>query len=140
MIETKTQRMVAHDSAARIVAAALADAAENGWCIAVTVCDPADGLIAFARTDGCPEPIGGYANDKAWTAATHGKATGAFGDRMVSEPKLTAGLANRPRACAWDGGVPIEVNGEVVGGIGVSDAAGPQNVACAEAAIAAVTG
>ena len=137
MIETRTQRLVAYDSAARMVAAALEHAAAHGWRISVAICEPGGGLLAFGRADGCPEPIGGYAIDKAWTAATHGKSTSAFGERMVSDPRLTAGLANRPRACAWDGGLPIEVGGEVVGGIGVSGATGPEDIACAAAAIAA---
>jgi uncharacterized protein GlcG (DUF336 family) len=54
---------------------------------------------------------------------------------MVSRPALTAGLSNRSRVMAWPGGLPIEIDGTVVGGIGVSGAADEEDERCATIAI-----
>ncbi len=135
-MKTFAQPTVSYESAKALVERALAHAAANGWTVAAAVCDPGGALVAFGRIDGTPAPVCDYAIDKAWTAATLGKSTAAFGERMTSRPTLTAGLSNRPRACAWDGGLPIVAEGAVVGGVGVSGALGPDDVACAEAALA----
>jgi glc operon protein GlcG len=139
-METVVQQVISYGTAARIVAAALEHAASQGWTVAAAVCDPSGALIAFGRADGTPAPVGDYAVDKAWTAATLGKSTEDFGRRMTSDPTLTAGLANRSRALAWQGGVPILCEGAVVGGVGVSGATGPEDEACAAAALRAVGG
>ncbi|HMN86431.1 MAG TPA: heme-binding protein [Bauldia sp.] len=123
-------------AAERAVAAALAHARAQGWRGAVA--DPSGGLVAFGRMDGTPLPVADIAIDKAYTAATLRRSTRAFGERMAGSPTLSLGLANRARVLAWEGGLPIEVDGTVVGGIGVSGAAGPEDEACAAAAIAAL--
>ena len=125
-------------AAERAVAAALAHARAQGWRVAVAVADPSGGLVAFGRMDGTPLPVADFAIDKAYTAATLRRSTRAFGERMAGSPTLSLGLANRARVLAWEGGLPIEVDGTVVGGIGVSGAAGPEDEACAPAAIAAL--
>ncbi len=136
-MEIVTRPAVAYAAAARIVAAALAEAERRGLTVAAAVCDPQGVLLAFGRHDAAPGPVGDYAIDKAWTAATLGKSTAEFGARMTSEPALTAGLANRPRALAWEGGVPIRADGAVIGGVGVSGATGPDDGACADAGLRA---
>ena len=56
-----------------------------------------------------------------------------------SDPSLLAGIPTLPRVAAWGGGFPINVNGEIVGAIGVSGAPAVQNdVDCAKAALALV--
>jgi uncharacterized protein GlcG (DUF336 family) len=57
---------------------------------------------------------------------------------MLSSSNLQLGLANRPNLCAWDGGLPILENGVLIGAIGVSGAAGPDDVQCATAGLAAI--
>lgn len=136
MVTTFSNPTISLQSARALVDGALAHAVANGWTVAAAVCDPGGALVAFGRMDGTPAPVCEYAIDKAWTAATHRRTTRAFGERMTSHPALSLGLSNRPRASAWDGGLPIEVGGAVVGGIGVSGAEGPDDIACAEAALA----
>ena len=138
MTLTVTTKTISYAAATRLVEAALAHAASNGWRVAAMVVDPAGHPVALGRMDGVPAPVVDYATDKAYTAGTLGKSSGAFGERMNSAPGLTLGAANRPRTCAWDGGLAIFEDGTLVGGIGVSGAAGPEDVQCAERAVESV--
>lgn len=138
MTATRIVSLITYAAAQRAVESALAHAAKSGWKVAAAVCDPSGALVAFGRLDGTPAPVGDFAIDKAYTAATLRNSTRAFGERMASRPLLSLGLANRPRMLAWEGGLPIEIDGSVVGGIGVSGAAGEEDEACAAVAIRAV--
>ncbi len=138
MSAIRTVSVITYASAQRAIEAALTHANESGWKVAAAVCDPSGALIAFARLDGTPAPVGDFAIDKAYTAATLRSSTRAFGERMASRPLLSLGLTNRARVLAWEGGLPIEIDGSVVGGIGVSGAAGDEDETCAAAAIRAV--
>lgn len=115
------------------VTAALAHAADRGWTIAVVVLDPSGFTVASARMDGVGAAILDIAADKAYTA-TLGKSSAAYGARMLSSPDLTLGAGNRRRFCAWEGGVPLYSGGALIGAMGVSGAAGPEDVECAEVA------
>ncbi len=136
---SRTQRVITYANAARMVARAVTHAEENGLSVAVAVVDPGGALLASGRMDGVAPPIHDIAVDKAYTAAL-GKTTLAFNQRMASTKELELGLVNRPRFCAWEGGVPILEEDTVIGAIGVSGAASAEDVACAEAALAGLTG
>lgn len=129
---------ISYESAAALVAHAVEHARSQGWQVCVVVVDPFGHPMASGRMDGVPVPVFDYASDKAFTAATQGKTTRAFYERMSSAPDDAMGLANRDRLCVWEGGLPVRENGLVIGGIGVSGAAGKEDVACAERALAAV--
>ena len=136
-VHSRQTAVISYASAARLRDAVLDHAAANGWSVAVAILDPWGALVTSARMDGVPAPILEFANDKAYTA-TLGKTTRAFFERMSSSPDLTLGLQTRPRLCAWDGGLPIRDGEALIGAIGVSGAAGHEDVACAEAALAAI--
>ncbi len=129
--------VIRYETAAALVAAALRHATEKGWSVASAVVDPWGAIVASGRMDGVAAPILEFAADKAYTA-TLGKPTSTFAERMASSAGLTLGLQTRPRLCAWDGGVPIRWNGKMIGAMGVSGAAGPEDVECAEAALASL--
>ena len=134
---TRSTRSVTCSGARDLVEAALVHASGQGWSVAVAVLDPSGNLVAAARMDGVAPQILDYAADKAFTA-TLGRSTAAFFARMNSSDELRLGLSNRPRLCAWDGGLPLYDGGDLVGAIGVSGAQGHEDVACAEAALAQV--
>lgn len=125
-------------TAQELVRLALAEAARNGWGVAVCVCDPAGAPLATARMDGVTPPILTFAEDKAYTAATMRRATAAYAERMDASPALRLGLSTRQRLLTWGGGLPVVHEGRVVGGIGVSGAADFEDVACGRAAIEAL--
>ena len=106
-----------------------------GLVIAVSVVDAQGIVLACLRMDRAAPPILEFATDKAFTAATMRRTTEAFAARMAESASLTMGLANRPRLLAWGGGLPIVLNGAVIGGIGVSGAKDYEDIACAEAAL-----
>lgn len=137
-MKSQTRRLIMPAVALEIVQTALAEARAQGWEIAAAVVDPFGGLVAFARTDGAAAPVGDFAQDKAWTAATLGKSSKDFGERMASSPTLSLGLSTRERLLAWGGGVSIMEGDQCIGGLGVSGAQDDEDIACAEAAIRAV--
>lgn len=125
------------DEAAALVRAAIAFAGDHGWRVAVAAVDAQGVMLAAQRMDGAAPPILDFALDKAFTAATMGKSTEDFADRMASSPSLAMGLANRPRLIAWRGGLPVIHKGAVIGGLAVSGAKDEEDIACAEAALRA---
>ena len=128
---------ISYGCARDLVSSAIKHAKENGWHVAVVVLDPGGQVVASARMDGVAPPILDYAADKAFTA-TLGKTTTDYFERMNSDPSLTMGAANRPRLCAWDGGLPIFDGSDLIGAIGVSGAAGDEDITCGEAACRSV--
>jgi glc operon protein GlcG len=133
-----TYRSISYAAAARLVAIAVEHAQSKGWRVCATVCDASGSVVAVGRMDGAPSTVADFALDKAFTAATSGKSTRAFYERMSSSKELSMGLANRPRLIAWQGGLPILEGKSVIGGIGVSGAAGDEDVECAQKALNAL--
>jgi len=86
---------------------------------AVAVVDPHGELIAFLRTDGCPLPSTDNAIHKAFTAAREGVESRALGDRARDEGFPLTNFGDL-RYTGWGGGVPIIVDGETIGAVGVS--------------------
>lgn len=126
------------EAARQIVGAALDEAKRQGLTVAVCVVDAQGHTLASARMEGATPPILTFAEDKAYTTATMRRATAAFADRMAARPSLTLGLSTRQRLLPWGGGLPILHDGHVVGGIGVSGAQEPEDIACAEAGLRAL--
>lgn len=115
-------------------ARARAEAIGVPMCIAVT--DESGQLIAFERMDGGKVTSIAIAIDKAFTAAAARKATHEYG--AASQPGAPAyGIASAlgGRLMVVAGGLPIFVDGEVVGGIGVSSGAPSQDQDVAQAGI-----
>jgi len=128
---TTNMSAISCDAAQALLSGAIEHARTRDWNIAVAVLDPTGAIVASARMDGVSPTILDIATDKAFTA-TLGKSTRAFYERMSSSPDLAMGLQTRPRLCAWDGGLPIRQDGVLIGAIGVSRAAGHEDVECAQ--------
>lgn len=115
-------------------AVAKANAIGVPMCIAIT--DEAGQLIAFCRMDGGKVTSTTIAIDKAFTAAGAKKATHEYG--IASQPGAPAygiGSAIGGRLMVVGGGYPILIDGNVVGGIGVSSGSPDQDMAVAQAGI-----
>jgi uncharacterized protein GlcG (DUF336 family) len=136
MTDVVTTGSISYELAQRMVSAAVAKARELGVSENVVILDDGGNLKAFGRMDGTPIPTIEIAENKAYTAL-FGVSTQDFFNFIQSDPSLLAGIPTLSRVAAWGGGFPIEVNGEVVGAIGVSGAPAVQNdVDCAKAALA----
>jgi uncharacterized protein GlcG (DUF336 family) len=105
-------------------------------CIAVT--DEAGYLIAFKRMDGGKQLSTTLSQDKAFTAAISKKPTADYNVSGVPG-SLGFGIqqAASGRFSTVGGGVPVVVDGDVVGAIGVSGGAPEQDIACADAGVSA---
>lgn len=121
----------------RLVQFAVAHAKANGWTIGVAVVDASGGPLACWRMDQVVAPVATYAMDKAYTAAMFDSPSAALAAEMDVSPGQRMGFQSRDRYLVWGGGLPIRHNGTLVGGIGVSGAKDFEDIACAEAALAA---
>lgn len=135
MQQARTVRTISYAAAARLVREAVAHAGDAGWRVAVAVVDPWGAPVATGRMDGTPAPVADFANDKAFTAGTLGESTQSYFAAMDGNPQQAAGSVGRSRLCAWPGGIAIYDGDTLLGGIGVSGAAGPDDIACAEHAV-----
>jgi uncharacterized protein GlcG (DUF336 family) len=125
-------------AAEKLATAALAHAEKNGWKVAIGIADVSGSPVLFRRMDGVSPVTGEIALDKSYTAATLRRSTKALAERMTSSAAMTMGMANRPRLMAWEGGLAIFENGVVIGGIGISGAAGHEDAECGEVALASI--
>jgi uncharacterized protein GlcG (DUF336 family) len=136
MPETRQHLALTHEGAARVLEAAVRKAEEIGapQCIAVT--DDGGHLLAFARMDGGKVLSIDSSIAKARTAASSRAPTG----RLTDELARGLAFATRGRHTNLPGGLPIVVEGHVVGAIGVGSGTGEQDVQVAAAGIAALAG
>src|ERR1700751_5050489 len=133
-----TKRSISSELAQKMVDAAVAKARELGVSENVTILDDGGNLKAFSRMDGASMPTIEIAQKKAYTSL-FGVSTQDFFNFIQADPSLLAGIPTLARVAAWGGGLPIKVNGEVVGAIGLSGAPTVENdVACARGALALV--
>jgi uncharacterized protein GlcG (DUF336 family) len=132
---------IALAAAQQALAAGIAEADRFGVAVSVAVVDAGGVLRAFARMDGAEIAGEVLAVDKAYTAVAHRISTAELGALAQPGGELFGLEANgRGRYVMFGGGLPVTDNdGVVIGGVGVSGAAVAQDVACAEAARAALT-
>ena len=137
MAQTITKQSVSHESAQKMVAAAVAKAAELGVPQVVAVLDESGLLKAFCRMDGAALISIEVAQNKAYTAL-FGMPSQDFYNFIKDDPALLAGVPHIPRIAIFGGGLPIKVGDKIVGGIGVSGGTVEQDVACAQAGLDAL--
>jgi uncharacterized protein GlcG (DUF336 family) len=103
-------------------------------CIAVT--DESGHLITFDRMDGGKVSSISIAIDKAFTGAVARRGTHIYNELCVpGKPTFGIHVTNDGHFSVIGGGLPVWVNGEIVGGVGVSSGSAEQDQVCAEAAI-----
>ena len=118
-----------------VLQAARERAQQRNAASAIAVVDPAGDLLAFQRMDGVRPASADLAIEKARTAARLQRPTAEIEDNINRGRTafVTAGIA------ALRGGVPIRVNGEVVGAVGVAGLSKETDAEIANAAAAALT-
>ncbi len=121
------------------VRAAVEHAASLGASVNVAVVDRAGVLIAFLRMPGAFVHSIDIAIDKAYTAASFGLPTGQWHEALQSHSAaVREGIVRRPRFVGFGGGLPIVVNDQRIGGIGVSGGSEEQDDAIAQAGLDAL--
>lgn len=118
-------------AAKKIAAGTLAECQKNSWNVAVAIVDPHGHLVYFERMEDTQYASLDIAIGKARTAATYRRTTRVFMD-VINKAPATATL---PGVVASPGGVPVFVDGKVIGAVGVSGVTGDQDEQCAKAGV-----
>jgi uncharacterized protein GlcG (DUF336 family) len=125
------------DNAKKAAAAAAAEARKNNWQMGIAVVDPNGDLIYFERMDNTQIGSINIALGKARTAAKFKRPSKVFQDLLAKGDNYTY-LLGLEGATPVQGGLPIVMDGKIVGAIGVSGATGDQDSQCATAGLEAL--
>jgi uncharacterized protein GlcG (DUF336 family) len=110
-----------------------------GCLVCIAVLDQAGQLVSYDRMDGAPFQSAQHAQDKAYSAAGNRVATHEMWEYVKDDPWLRQGIGKVQGLNLLGGGIPIRVDGEVIGAVGVSGSCGmAEDRAVAEAAVAAI--
>ena len=111
-------------TATKAIQAALDACKKDGYRVSVSVVDRAGVLRAMGRADGAGPHTVDSSRKKAYTAASLRRPTSELADLITKVPTLQALRDMNGEILILGGGLPIEINGEVIGGIGVGGAPG----------------
>jgi glc operon protein GlcG len=132
----QTKPVLTLDDVKRIAAAAEAEATKNNWNVAISIVDDGGHLLWLQRMDGTA-PVSSYiAPAKAQTAALGRRDSKVYED-MINNGRFAFMMAPHLPGML-EGGVPIVVDGQVVGAVGVSGVKSAEDVQIARAGLAAL--
>ena len=124
------------DGAMKLLQAATAKSREMNVPECICVVDAGGHLLAYARMDGAFALSFDTALRKAQTAASYGIATGD----IAAGIDLKLAIATEGKRINLPGGLPVIVDGHVIGGIGIGSGTGEQDKEVAKAALVAFPG
>ena len=123
-----------------IIEAAIGKAKQIGQPMNIAIVDAGTNLTAFMRMDGAWLGSIDIAINKAFTAKAFDSSTRELGrNSQPGDQFFGIHASNHRRVMIFAGGIPIKVNGQIVGVVGVSGGSGEQDQAVAEAAVAALS-
>lgn len=131
----RTKPVLTLDDAKKLLAAGEAEAARNRWAVVIAVLNDSGILVALHAMDGARPGNPQTAINKATTSAMTQRSSKVFEDWVVQDRRTSLlGMGFLP----LQGGLPIIVDGECLGSVGVSGVASHQDEQVAVAAIKAV--
>lgn len=131
----RTRHVLGLEDAARMIEAARAEARRNQWEVSIAVVDEGGHPLALERFDGS-SPISAYiALEKARTAALGRRESKGYED-MVNGGRTA--FLSAPLLTSLEGGVPVRVDDQVIGAVGVSGVKAEQDAQIARAGVAAI--
>ena len=119
-----TKKALTLDAAKKIAAAAQAEAIANQWTMVIAIVDDGANLVYLEKTDGTQIGSIDVAQNKARSAVRYKRPTKAFEDALVGGRQAILSL---PGAIPVEGGIPLMIDGVVLGAIGVSGATSVQD-------------
>ena len=129
------QKVLTLAAAKEMAAAAEAEATRNGWNLVIVILDGGGNLLYLQRMDGVQLASLQIAQAKARTALLYRRPTREFADRMTGGSNTPLAM---PEVMPLEGGLPIVVNGQVVGAIAASGATGAQDAQAVQKGIDAL--
>ena len=136
-LQLATKTLLTLEAAKQILAAAQAEARRNDWTMVICVVDDGAHVICLERMDGTQIASVTVAQDKAATAVRFKRPTKVLEDAVTGGRLVVMKLGG---ATPIEGGLPIVVDGQVIGGIGVSGGTSPQDGVVAAAGLAVLEG
>lgn len=127
---------IAYDQAKTILAAAEAEARKRGWPMNIAVVDTHGDLVHFARLDGAQLASVGIAQRKARTAARWRRESRVFFNAYAAGSNYFATLD--PELAASPGGIPLVLDGRIVGAVGCSGGTGDQDAVICQTGVDAL--
>ncbi|HKC96287.1 MAG TPA: heme-binding protein [Nitrospira sp.] len=125
--------------ASKAVQAAMEACKKDGYRVSVSIVDRAGVLRTMARGDGAGPHTVESSRKKAYTASSLRRPTSELAELITKVPALQALREMNENILMLGGGLPIEIGGEVVGGIGVGGAPGAHlDDACSQAGLDAI--
>lgn len=131
----KTKPVLTADDVRRIGAAAEAEAVNNGWAVTIAIVDDGGHLLWLQRLDGAAPISSQIAPAKARTAAL-GRRESRVYEEMINQGRVS--FLSAPLDGMLEGGVPVLVDGQCVGAVGVSGVKSVEDAQIARAGIAAL--
>ena len=125
------------ENAKKVAAAAVAEASKNHWTMAVAVTDIGGDLVYFEKMDGTQTGSVKVALGKARTAVLFKRPSKVFQD-IVAGGGDGLRILGLEGAVPIEGGVPLVMDGKIVGAIGLSGGTSDQDGQCARAGADAV--
>lgn len=122
------------EQAKKLIAAGAAEARKNNWPVAIAVVDNAGMLVAFEKMDNTQTASVLVSQDKASSAAMYRRPT-KVGQDGVAGGGAGLRLLNLRGMSVVEGGLPIVVDGKIIGGIGVSGVTSDQDGVVAAAGL-----
>lgn len=119
------------ENAKKAAASAAAEASKNNWTIAVAIVDTAGTLVYYEKMDNTQVGSANVAIDKARSAALFKRPTKAFQDALAAGGDGLR-ILRLQGAVPSDGGIPLLLEGKIIGAIGVSGATNTQDAQCAK--------
>jgi len=131
----KSKPALALEDCRRIAAAAEGEAQANGWAVTIAIVDDGGHLLWLQRLDGAPPVSAQIGPAKARTAAI-GRRESRLYEEMINQGR--SAFLSAPLEGMLEGGVPVWVDGNCVGAVGVSGVKSSEDAQIARAGIAAL--
>jgi glc operon protein GlcG len=131
----KTKPWLTLEDAQRMAAGAEAEAKRHQWAVVIAICDDGGHLVLLHRLDGVAPISSAIAPAKARASALGKRETKLY-EEMINQGR--AAFLSAPLDGMLEGGVPIIVDGYVVGAIGVSGVKSSEDAQIAKAGVAAL--
>jgi uncharacterized protein GlcG (DUF336 family) len=125
------------EQAKKVMAGAEAEAQKNKWNVVISILDSGGNVVMVHRMDGAQWGSLEVAREKAYSAVAFRRPTKAFED-AIGQGGVNLRILRLAGASPLEGGLPIVVDGKLVGGIGVSGVTAPQDAQIGRAGIDAL--
>jgi glc operon protein GlcG len=132
MAKLLTKKALSLEAAKEIAEAAAAEARRNQWTMVICIVDDGGHLIYLERMDGTQIGSVVVAQEKAATAVRFKRSTKVLEEAILGGRTV---LLRMPDALPVEGGLPIIVEGQVIGAIGVSGGTSPQDAVVGSAGL-----